>query len=138
MHVARALIAAERDADLLELDRLPEHEPRPHHEDHREHREDIKELLHGVAGAKPVVEAAAEEICDVGEDLTRPDRRKILSKVARDNSVDDVDRQTDEQEPHRGEVPEQGAGKSDVVVHAFGAFWAAEADRTAARESETE
>ena len=41
----------------------------------------VKELLHRVAHAEPVIEAAAEEIHDVRQDLTR--RRARLSWLSR-------------------------------------------------------
>src|SRR5262249_50309220 len=68
--------------------------------------------------------------------LAWPDRQEVLAEVAGDEPVDHEDRQADEQEPHGGEVPEQGTGEPDVVVHALGALVAAGTDRGPTRKRE--
>src|SRR5262245_46913094 len=121
MDIARALIVAERHSELLELDRLPEQQARPDHEQHAQDGECVEQLLHCVALAEVVVQPALQEIENFNDNLTWRDGRKLVPEMAGEGSVDRVDDDAEEEQPHGGKMPEQRCRQSEIVVHALSA-----------------
>src|SRR5262245_20741542 len=122
MDVARALVIAERHSELLELDRLPEHQARPVHEQHAQDGECVEQLLYCVAFAELMVQPDPQEIESFDDDPTRRDGRRVGAEMAREGAVDRVDGDAQEEHPHGGERPEQRCRQSEIVVHALSTF----------------
>ena len=71
------------------------------------------------------------------ENLPRPDWRKMPAEVAGHEPVDQVDDETDEQQPHGGEMPKESASQPNVVVNTLRAVPTAQADGQPDRKSES-
>jgi len=121
MYMARTFVAPEQFTQQRELHRLPQHQPGDHQQRDIDHHEQVRQPLHLVVMIQVgMSQLAAQRGPEVMQHAFGRDREKAPLQAPAEQVAGQVDEAVDGQEPHRREVPLQGAAQPTAEGDAFG------------------